>query len=296
MEFDPVMQYKFAVLGNPIKHSLSPVIHIEFARQFNIDLVYDKILIDINSTTNEIEHYFSLLGSEYQGFNITSPFKETAYKIIKNCDAKANYAKAINTIVFRNNEGLLGFNTDGYGFIKDLTSNKQIAISGKRILLLGAGGAAKGILFDIINQDPLCVTITNRNLDRANELVNDTKKFEQNFKQKFNQVTNFNRINVLSYDVVNLNEYDLIINATSAGSVGAIPPLKEGINLNNTCCYDLSYGVNSIPFVKWARNNNCTLVFQGIGMLIEQGALAFKIWFNKTPITKDIISKLEVMD
>ena len=259
---------KFAVLDHPISHSLSPKIHQYFASQFAIDLDYQRI--DVEST--HFKKTLSDLKQEgYEGLNITLPLKNLAYEICDELSSKAQQTKSVNTISIKNDK-LYGDTTDGLGLVTDLLT-KNVSLENKKILVIGAGGASNGIMFDLISQHPQTIFLTNRTISKSHEMAESWALLA-----KDNNVL----LNVLSSKEV--ITFDLIINATSSslGTDGTIFPE----NLKGRFWYDLMYGKQT-PFLLMAEQNKAKFS-DGLGMLVEQAAAAFHIWHHQKPDTKSI--------
>ena len=259
---------KFAVLGHPISHSLSPKIHQYFASQFGIHLVYQRI--DVEST--HFKKTLSDLKQEgYEGLNITLPLKNLAYEICDELSSKAQQTKSVNTISIKNDK-LYGDTTDGLGLVTDLLT-KNVSLENKKILVIGAGGASNGIMFDLISQHPQTIFLTNRTISKSHEMAESWSLLA-----KDNAVL----LNVLSSKEV--ITFDLIINATSSslGTVSAIFPE----NLKGHFWYDMMYGKQT-PFLLKAKQSKAKFS-DGLGMLVEQAAAAFHIWHHQKPDTKSI--------
>ncbi len=281
-----LQKLKFAVIGNPINHSLSPYIHQHFAQQFNINLSYEKISVDINNDDfeNYVKNFFLNGGS---GLNITLPFKLRAYKLLANtAKLSAVYAKAANTLFSINNE-IHADNTDGIGLVKDIL-NKGYKIENANILLLGAGGAAAGILYYLAQQKPARICIANRNFDNARNLVSASLVYAKNIIMTSIPLASLYANNTLFDANFSLVKFDIIINATSLGmnedSVHAEFYVSSDFYHSQTLAYDMIYN-NSSLFANWALKVKLPL-FDGLGMLIEQAASAFEIWHNLVPDTK----------
>ncbi|QJC34914.1 shikimate dehydrogenase [Enterobacteriaceae endosymbiont of Donacia piscatrix] len=265
----------FAVFGNPIKHSKSPVIHKLFAKQTGILQNYIKINVPINNFSQSIINFFQNGGL---GANITVPFKKEAYKICDILTNRAKYSRTVNTIKITNSKKILGDNTDGIGLLKDL-KNLNFITSKSNILLLGAGGAAQGIVYSLIKFG--CnITIVNRTYQHAKNIVQYFKNIKKINCLKIEHLLNhlFNQIN-----------YDIIINATSSSMKGDIPNIPLSIIKPNVFCYDLFYENGNTPFLKWCVSHGVKNISDGIGMLIEQAAYAFYLWHGIMPDTKKII-------
>ena len=259
---------KFAVLGHPISHSLSPKIHQYFASQFGINLDYQRI--DVESTN--FKKTLSDLNQEgYEGLNITLPLKNLAYEICDELSLRAEQAKSVNTISIKNDK-LLGDTTDGLGLITDLLI-KNISLANKKILVIGAGGASNGVMFDLISQHPQAIFLTNRTITKSHDMAEYWASLA-----KDNDVL----LNILSLkeDIT----FDLIINATSSSLGNGSVIFPE--NLKGYFWYDMMYGKQT-PFLLKAEQNKAKFS-DGLGMLVEQAAAAFNIWHHQKPDTKSI--------
>lgn len=265
---------QYAVMGNPISHSKSPIIHRKFAQATNQLIDYQAILVK--------EHNFYAAVTAFQaaggkGLNITVPFKGDAYNIATIRSERAQRAGAVNTLKFSNGE-IYGDNTDGIGLLRDLTNNLGISVRGKRLLILGAGGATHGILAPLLNAEPQQVVIANRTAERAVKLANDFANLGKIVGGGFNDLTN--------------EQFEIIINATSASIDDQIPPLPTTIFANGACCYDLMYAAAPTAFLNWCLNNSAAKIADGLGMLVEQAAEAFFLWRGVRPNTKHVINEL----
>ena len=271
---------KFAVLGHPISHSLSPQIHLLFAKEFAINLEYKKF--DINKD-NFFESINRLKIDGYQGLNITLPLKNAAYEICNKLSERASFSKSVNTITFLG-DNIIGDSTDGRGLINDL-SNKKIKIKSKNIFLVGAGGAANGAIYDLIQSKPEKIFLTNRTFTKAIEM----KKYWKFFAEK-NQVI----LETIDLDFSKKLYFDLIINATSSSLTTQHSPLQEhAFNCLNDegACYDMMYG-SQTPFMREAYKKTNS-VYDGLGMLVEQAAVSFNIWHQLAPATENVRTALK---
>ncbi len=259
---------RFAVVGNPITHSLSPIIHQSFAHQTKIELSYEKILGDELLFEQQVSAFFIDGG---KGLNITLPFKQRAFSMAQQRTLRCQLAGAANTLWMHNNE-LHADNTDGIGLIRDLT--RYIDLSGKRILILGTGGAARGIIHPLWAVNPQAITIASRTVEKAMALQND-----------------FPQIQYASLDTLS-GRFDLIINATSASLEGNVVFLPQQVMSQKPVCYDLAYQqAKATPFVDYTKNLGC-IAIDGIGMLVEQAAEAFFIWNGVMPKTEPVLELL----
>ncbi len=264
----------YAVIGNPISHSKSPLIHSEFSKQTQQHIRYETILSPLNGFTTAIEIFRQGGG---KGLNVTLPFKVEAYKISTQLTEQASSSHAVNTIVF-DGDKIYGDNTDGTGLIRDITVNLRFAITAKRVLLCGAGGAARGIVLPLLKQNPLILTISNRTTQKAHELRK--------------QFSSYKNIESGNYKDILGKEFDLIINATSTSLINKSLPLPQGIFSAKSLVYDLMYGNMNTPFLQFARKEGATHLSDGIGMLVEQAAESFFIWRGIRPETKPVIKML----
>ena len=271
---------KFAVLGHPISHSLSPQIHLLFAKEFAIFLDYKKFDINQNNFSDNIK---DLKIKGYRGLNITLPLKNNAFDICDQLSERSSLCRSVNTITFSDNI-IIGDSTDGRGLINDL-SNKKINIEGKNIFLVGAGGAANGAIYDLIQSKPKKIFLTNRTFTKAIEM----KNYWQLFAEK-NQVI----LELIDLVFSSKVHFDLIINATSSSLSSEDSPLPDSAFncLNNKgTCYDMMYG-SKTPFMKEAYKKTDS-VYDGLGMLVEQAATSFNIWHQLAPATKNIEAALK---
>lgn len=259
---------RFAVIGNPIEHSLSPVIHQYFAQQFQMSLTYEKIKGDDAHFEKEVFDFFNHGG---KGLNVTLPYKQRAFALAKTHSTRCNLAGAANTLLIKENK-LYADNTDGIGLIRDLT--RIMELQNKNILILGAGGATRGILHPLFQLKPGSITVANRTLEKAEALQNDVPQI---------QITGFNNLNGV---------FDLIINATPASLEGNILALPAEMMEQKPFCYDLAYQLKeATPFVRYAHSYGCNAV-DGLGMLVEQAAEAFFIWNGIMPSTENVLALL----
>ncbi len=266
-----------AVIGNPIAHSLSPQIHQMFAEQSGLTVSYEKVESPLDGFGKTVTE---LLERGAIGFNITVPFKFKAHELANTLSRHAEQARAVNTIK-RESSGLLsGHNTDGPGLVRDITVNLDWSIEDRRILILGAGGAVSGIVAPILEQDPECIHIVNRTHTKAEALADQYPA----------------RVLAIEPQQVAQN-YDLVISGSSAGlpAVGdgeAEMLIPAGVIGHNTLCYDLIYSQKETPFLSRCRDLGARAGADGLGMLVEQAALAFEIWFGKRPDSAPVINKL----
>ena len=268
---------RYALIGSPINHSLSPRIHGLFAEQTAQTLEYTATEVSPSEFFSKINE---LDTAGFNGLNITVPLKELAWEMADNCDELANRAKAVNTIKFEHDGQRCGFNTDGLGLLQDLTSNHNIKLAGKRILLLGAGGAARGALAPLLNAKPISLTIANRTIDKASLLADEFK--------------DLGSIEGCGFDALSGQQFDLIINGTSTSLSGTVPPLPECLLAEGGITYDMFYAQKPTAFVLWGHAQKASKALDGLGMLVEQAAEAFQIWRGIRPSSKTVIEMLRI--
>ena len=264
----------YAVIGNPMSHSKSPLIHTEFAKQTeqNIDYITREIPLD-----DLVGGLKKLQDEGFKGINITVPFKEQVWQQVSNKSPHAMRAGAVNTLVFNDDGALYGDNTDGIGLCRDLVDNHHIALVDKRILLLGAGGAARGVIEPLLNQRPSQLFIANRTASKATELARLFNDFGSIDGGGFSNIT---------------GQFDIIINATAASLQGEVPPLPDDVLAANASCYDMMYSDTDTAFIIWAKQHGASKAIDGLGMLVEQAAEAFRIWRGVKPETESVMKKI----
>jgi len=265
---------RYAVIGNPIAHSKSPTIHAEFARLSGETLSYTAELVELGEVKSFINKFSNENG---KGLNITVPFKQDAFRLATELSARAQRAGAVNTLHITNNS-IFGDTTDGIGLLNDLTKNHKIALNNKRILVVGAGGAVRGVLEPLLLASPASLTICNRTVEKAHQLATD--------------FASFGNINACGFADLAGKKFDIIINGTSASLSGDLPPLPENLFSENSCAYDMMYAAQATPFMQWATQQGATNSYDGLGMLVEQAAESFYIWRKKRPETQGVIEKL----
>ena len=273
---DPVDRY--AVFGNPIAHSKSPQIHSLFAEQTGQNLVYTAELAEIGQFARAVEKFVENNG---RGLNITVPFKEDAWALTRQRSDRAQRAGAVNTIIVQPDGSLYGDTTDGIGLVRDLTQNHQVKIKDSDILIIGAGGAVRGVLEAILEQQPASLMITNRTKLKAVQLAEDFSEF--------------GNIHGCGLDEVNGADFDIVINGTSASLQGELPSLPASIFRENSCSYDMMYAAGATPFMQWSSNNGAQQVFDGLGMLVEQAAESFYLWRKVRPDTHPVIEQIRAL-
>ena len=266
----------FAVVGNPVNHSLSPRIHQAFAAQFNISLDYEAIEIAEDDFITDVRGLQKL---GYRGLNVTVPFKQQAAQICDRRSPRAEDAAAVNTIIFTANNEIAGDNTDGVGLARDLVSNNRVLIKRRRILLLGAGGAVRGVLPSILALSPTILTVANRTVEKAEALV-----------EEFQEIGD---IVPSSFEDLGQEKFDLVINGTSASLKGEVPPIPGDVLGINSVCYDMMYDLEKdTPFLEWGEDHGASRCLDGLGMLVEQAAESFFIWHGVRANTTEVIESL----
>ncbi len=265
----------YAVMGNPVAHSKSPLIHQAFALETSQSIRYQAILVPLDGFANAV-HVFCAAGGK--GLNITVPFKEEAWRLAVRRTPRAELAGAVNTLRFSLSGEIEGDNTDGTGLLRDLEQN-DVGLNDRRILILGAGGAVRGVIGPLMEKRPARLVIANRTISRAETL-----------RSQFNQ---FKQLSICSLtDLATFSSFDLIINATSSGLHGELPPLPASLIGPQTCCYDMVYGDVEPVFVRWAKKQKAQLALDGLGMLVEQAAESFYVWRGVRPATTLVIRML----
>lgn len=265
------MTDRYAVIGNPIAHSKSPVIHAAFAQQTGQDISYERVLAPLDGFAATVKR---LRDEGYKGCNVTVPFKFEAYELCTTHSKQAALAGAVNTMIFAESGRIHGHNTDGDGLINDITQNLSRAIRGARVLLLGAGGAAQGVFQLLLTEQPQLLVVANRTLEKAERIVNKASdKSGQGMASTFDGLKDF--------------QFDIIINATSTGLSNTALPIPESIFSQGCLAYDMMYG-RETPFMRIAREQGAQ-VADGLGMLVEQAAEAFTIWRGVRPDTAPVL-------
>ncbi len=264
---------RYAVVGNPIEHSQSPVIHAAFAKQTGQSMTYGRILAPLESFNETLG---LLISQGFKGVNVTVPFKFSAYKLCTLHSPQALMAGAANTLKFSQNE-IEGFNTDGIGLVTDIKINLKQTLKNQRILLLGAGGAAEGVFEALLDEQPAVLVIANRSIEKAEKIVN---------KFSHHAITS---VACRFEDLVH-QQFDIVINATSTGLTETVLPIPNTIFAKNALAYDMMYG-RETPFMQQARAQNAR-VADGLGMLVEQAANAFYIWRKVKPLTQPVMTML----
>ena len=269
------MNDQYAVFGNPIVHSRSPQIHRLFAEQSQQKLIYQAQLVGIDDFAIAADQFFGHAG---RGLNVTVPFKQDAFDYVHEVSKRAAKAGAVNTLIKREDGSIFGDTSDGIGLAADIINNLGWQIKAKRVLLLGAGGAVRGVLENVLNLQPQHVVIANRSVDKALLL---SKQFAES-----------GYILGCGLDMLDGQEFDVIINGTSA-ALNEQPLVLPGtlIAESGTCCYDMMYGARPTDFMQWSASRGAE-VSDGLGMLVEQAAESFYLWRGVRPRTLEVISLL----
>lgn len=266
---------RYAVMGNPIGHSKSPLIHSLFATQTGQHLSYEAILVEPDGFVAAVAAFRAGGG---KGLNVTVPFKQEAWRLAEVRTPRAERAGAVNTLWWDAPGRLQGDNTDGAGLLRDLQINHGLVLTGRRILLVGAGGAARGVMEPLLQTHPEALVIANRTPDRAVELAR--------------AFADLGTVSGCGFDTLGIARFDLVINATAAGLRGEVPPLPETVFAAGAWAYDMMYASQPTAFVKWALERGADRACDGLGMLVEQAAEAFRIWRGVRPATAPVIAEL----
>ena len=265
----------FTVFGNPIAHSVSPQIHQAFAQQIGVELNYTRSLTSVSRFRRTVAEFFRTGGA---GANVTVPFKQQAFDLVTYVTTRAQQAGAVNTLVPLGYGQLLGDNTDGIGLVRDLKRNLGQELNNRDVIILGAGGAARGVIAPLLEQGVASLTIANRTIEKANLLV-----------EKFGQPT----LQACRFEQLTIPTDALVINATSASLTGQKLPLESNELAHAACAYDMMYGAQPTAFMQQARQAGVAVVQDGLGMLVEQAGAAFQLWHEGAELdTQKVIQKL----
>ena len=268
------MTDRYCVIGNPVAHSRSPAIHARFAAQCHQDLSYEAILVPLDGFAAAVGDFAAAGG---KGANVTLPFKEEAFGLCSRRSARAERAGAVNTLAFGRNE-IFGDNTDGAGLVRDIEVNLGFPLAGRRVLLLGAGGAARGVIAPLLERQPAGLSVANRSGDKAETLAG--------------QFSDLATVNAGNFAKTTGRTFDVVINATSASLSGATLPLPAGIFASGSLAYDMMYGKGETPFLALAREQGAARLADGLGMLVEQAAEAFLVWRGVRPDSAQVLAEL----
>jgi len=271
---------KYAVIGNPINHSKSPQIHQMFAQQADEDIMYEALLSPVDEFKETVAAFRKGGG---KGLNVTVPFKQEAFDLADKLSDYAEHAGAVNTLVLESDGSVYGANTDGLGLVRDLVVNHNSSIKDKRILVLGAGGAVRGVLQPLLQQLPQQIFIANRTPERATQLVTDMSDIREGCELAGGGFADIQ------------GEYDLIINGTAASLQGIMPPIPESCLATAVHCYDMMYGGRPTAFEYWCEDQGAVKIMNGLGMLVEQAAESFSIWRGKMPDTKPVLEAMRLV-
>ena len=266
---------RYCVMGNPVAHSKSPRIHTQFAHQQRHRVEYTAIQVDVGGFPQAVEQFRAAGG---KGLNVTVPFKLDAFRLVDHMSERARIAGAVNTIKFEADGRLFGDNTDGAGLVRDLETNLDTELRGKQVLLLGAGGAVRGVLAPLLKQRPARVMIANRTVSKAKELA---RVFETH-----------GTVAASSYETLRGQRFDIVINGTSASLHGELPPLPDTLLARDALAYDMMYGDKPTPFMDWALLHGAGKAVDGLGMLVEQAAESYFVWRGVRPQTRPVIEML----
>ena len=270
----------FAVIGNPIHHSLSPQIHAAFAKENGLDIDYESVLSPLDQFKNTMHQ---LIQQKFTGANVTLPFKKEAYQLATTHSGHARIAEAVNTLEFKEDE-IIGHNTDGIGLVRDLEQNLDTHLKNKKILLIGAGGAAEGVIYSMLEKKPSELTLTNRTIEKSNVIQNKMDVHAKSF--------NVN-LNVTEITKCPHQYFDVIINATSASLINAELHMDPKVFHEGCLAYDMMYGKET-SYIREAISQG-SKTSDGLGMLVEQAAEAFFIWHHIKPKTKSLIESLRAL-
>jgi shikimate dehydrogenase len=266
---------RYAVMGNPVAHSKSPAIHKLFAHQFGHNIEYTAIQVDAGGFAQAVEQFRARGG---KGLNVTVPFKLDAFRLADQLSDRATLAEAVNTLKFEDDGKVFGDNTDGAGLVHDIEINLGVTLRDKNILILGAGGAVRGVLDPILRHRPAKIVIANRTVSKAKDLV---RAFSAHGK-----------VEAVSFDDLKGRHFDIVLNGTSASLQGELPPLPVTIYARAALAYDMMYGDRPTPFMEWSMLHGADRVADGLGMLVEQAAESYFVWRGVRPETRTVIAAL----
>ncbi|KAA1190574.1 shikimate dehydrogenase [Pseudohalioglobus sediminis] len=268
-------QDKYAVFGNPIKHSKSPAIHAAFASQCGQSMQYRAVRVETGDFERAASNFFAGGG---KGLNITMPFKEDAFRFAGRLSERAQRAGAVNTLTLADDGVIEGDTTDGVGLVRDMVANLGWMVQGRQVLIIGAGGAVRGVLEPLLRERPGLLVIVNRTAARAEQLAT--------------VFSDLGPVEGGGYGIIGARQFDLVINASGAGLAGELPDLPSSVLTERSCCYDMVYGPEPTPFMRWAAHHAAWAVSDGLGMLVEQAAQSFYIWRGQRPETQSVIARI----
>ena len=266
---------RYAVFGNPIAHSKSPRIHSLFAEQTGQHIIYTAETAPVDGFISHINTFFQQHG---KGANVTVPFKEDAFRFADQLTPRAQRAGAVNTLSLLDNGDVQGDTTDGVGLARDLLENRKVVLDNKRILLIGAGGAVRGVIEALLAQHPALLCIANRTASKAVQLSDD--------------FADFGNIEGMGLEALDGQQFDVVINGTSASLQGKLPDLPDNLFHAQSISYDMMYGAEKTPFMRWSEQKGAANVYDGLGMLVEQAAESFFIWRGVNPETTSVIKTI----
>ena len=269
---------RYVLFGHPVSHSWSPFIHGLFARQFGHDIEYHLVDVEPERFRMVALEFFAAGG---RGANVTLPHKLAAAELANELTPRAQRAAAVNTLALRAGNNVLGDNTDGVGLVADLQNNLGIHVAGRSVLMLGAGGAVRGVLGSLLAQNPKRVLIVNRTTARAHDLASS--------------FADLGTVSGGGFDAAGGRQWDLVINATSIGLSGGVPGLPEDALGPDTICYDISYSRSATPFQRWVTGLGVRQAYQGWGMLVEQAAESYLLWRGVRPDTAPVRGALATL-
>ncbi len=266
---------KYAVFGNPIKQSKSPAIHACFAAQCGQAMQYRAVRVEVDGFAEAAHRFFENGGS---GLNVTVPFKQEAFQFADQLSERAKRAGAVNTLKLGTSGEIEGDNTDGIGLVRDMVANLGWVVQGLRVLIVGAGGAVRGVLEPLLRERPKELLIVNRTGAKAEQLAAE--------------FSDLGAVEGGGYGLIGERQFDLIINASSAGLTGEMPDLPSTLLTERSCCYDMVYGSEPTAFMRWSAHHAAWAVSDGLGMLVEQAAQSFYLWRGQRPETRPVIHQI----
>jgi shikimate dehydrogenase len=273
------MTDRYVVIGHPIAHSQSPRIHAMFAAQTGQDIAYEKLLAPVDGFAESVKAFIAQGG---RGANVTLPFKLEAYELADEVSERARHARAANTLSF-SGEQISADNTDGIGLVRDIEINLDFDLKDKRVLLMGAGGAARGVLLPLLQASPARLIIANRTVERAIQLVQSTQH---------QPAVAHTDVSACGFDALSGQHFELVINATSSSLSDELPPLPDDLFAAGALAYDMMYGKGLTSFLAYAEARNVERLTDGLGMLVEQAAESFLIWRGVRPETLPVMLAL----
>jgi shikimate dehydrogenase len=268
---------RFAVIGNPVEHSRSPEIHQIFGQQCGITLEYEAVQVDPGGLVQAIRN---LQARGFSGLNVTVPYKQEVYGLADRLSARARVATAVNTVRFESDDIIVGYNTDGIGLLRDLEKNLSQLLRDARLLVVGAGGAVCGVLEPLLSARPATLVVTNRTAERAFSLAS--------------VFSPYGPIRALPFDQLYGQVFDVIINGTAASLTGERAALPDNLFATGALAYDMVYGDDRTPFLRWAQEQGADRVADGFGMLVEQAAASFELWHDVCPDTAPVLHSLRL--